>query len=386
MLDGSLYHGRLLDLDMHIQPSPDTYEIAAGEVGVQFAEMLRQMKEQAPPEQQKRVASLINDETQEYTDETVWKYKGAVAPGAFSPDGRLKCMDRMGVARGLILADPGIMATTFADTPLGVTTMRHWNRFVLQYIKTDPNRLRAAALLNLHDIDVAADEAEEMVKAGCRAFVIPSSAPPGKLSPAHAKMDRLWRILEESGSSAVLHAGGEYGFLASYDWANGVEHLNFRPTDIASECEQINIFAFSALQYAPQNLLTTLVLGGVFERFPTLRFGVLELGSGWLGPLAERLDHIADIYHRRMSGVLALKPSEYLRRNVRLTPYRFERVADYIERYGFAECYCYSSDFPHPEGGTEPLAEFSRHIERLGNGFAEQFFVTNGEWLLPAYQ
>lgn len=383
MLDGNRYHGRLLDLDMHIQPSPDTYEIAAGEVGIQFANMLRQMKDQVPPDQQKRVASLIADETSVFTDETVWSMKGAVAPGAFTADGRLKLMNQMGVARALILADPGIMALTFADNELGLRTMRHWNRFVLAYMEKDPVRLRAAALLNTHDIDVATDEAEQMLKAGCRAFVLPSANPPGKLSPAHPAMDRLWRMIEEADATAVLHAGGEMGFMSSYDWANGVEHLNFRPTDIASECEQINIFAFTTLQYAPQNFLTTIVLGGVFDRFPNLRFGMFELGAGWLGPTAEKLDQINNIYRRRLSGVLSLKPSEYIQRNVRVTPYRFESVADYVDRYGLTDCYCYSSDFPHPEGGTEPLREFATRIDRLGDAYAERFFVTNGEWLLP---
>src|SRR5258708_19280735 len=37
------------------------------------------------------------------------------------------------------------------------------------------------------------------------------------------------------------------------------------------------------------HFISMLVLGGVFERFPSLRFGAIEVGGGWLGPLAERL-------------------------------------------------------------------------------------------------
>lgn len=173
------------------------------------------------------------------------------------------------------------------------------------------------------------------------------------------------------------------GFLASESWATGVDHLNFQPMDITSESEQINTYMFSSFHYAPQNFLSTLVLGGVFERFPRLRFGVIELGAIWLAPMAERLDQTAIIYKDRLSRVLSMKPSDYIRRNVRVTPYRIEPVADYIDRYGYAECYCYSSDFPHPEGGTKPIQQFVEHIERLGPTVAEQFFVTNAEWLLP---
>jgi len=288
------------------------------------------------------------------------------------------------VNRALIFADPGIQAATFAKNDLGLRTMRHWNDFVIGFSKQNPHRLRAAALLNTHDIDIATAEAERVLKAGGSAFVMASAVPPGNASPAHKKMDTLWALLQEANAAALLHAGGEQGFLASESWATGVDHLNFQPMDITSESEQINTYMFSSFHYAPQNFLSTLVLGGVFERFPRLRFGVIELGAIWLAPMAERLDQTAIIYKDRLSQALSLKPSDYIRRNVRVTPYRIEPVADYIDRYGYAECYCYSSDFPHPEGGTKPIQQFVDHIGRLGPAVAEQFFVTNAEWLLPA--
>ncbi len=51
MLDISQFHGRLTDLDSHIQPSPQTYEVAAGEVGKHFTSMLYQMMESMPEEE-----------------------------------------------------------------------------------------------------------------------------------------------------------------------------------------------------------------------------------------------------------------------------------------------------------------------------------------------
>ena len=384
MLDMKQFHGRLNDLDSHIQPSPTTYEIAAGEVGKHFVEMLYDMMQQMSEEKANRVAKLTGEESQEFNDETVWKLKGSIAPGAFTPDGRLKTLDHMGVDRALIFADPGIQAATFANNQMGLDTMRHWNDFVVGYAKADPYRLRAAALLNTHDIDVATAEAERVLKAGGRAFVMASGSPPGNVSPAHPNMDGLWARLQEADATALLHAGGEQGFLASDAWPAGVDHLNFQPMDMESEGEQINTYIFASFHYAPQNFLSMLVLGGVFERFPRLRFGVIELGAIWLAPLAERLDQIAAIYKDRLAPVLSMRPSDYIRRNVRVTPYRNEPVADYIDRYGYEDCYCYSSDFPHPEGGTRPIPEFVDNIGRLGQPAAEKFFVTNAEWLLPA--
>jgi hypothetical protein len=74
-----------------------------------------------------------------------------------------------------------------------------------------------------------------------------------------------------------------------------------------------------------------------------------------------------------------------MRRNIRITPYRFESVGDLVERHGFEECYCYSSDFPHPEGGTSPMQDFAKHIERLGQANAEKFYISNAKWVMPEY-
>jgi predicted TIM-barrel fold metal-dependent hydrolase len=384
MLDMQQFHGRLNDLDSHIQPSLDDYESAAGEVGREFAASIRELLGQLPAEGARQLSLLMGKEGSVFSEELVWKTKGAQAPGAFSPEGRLRTLDVMGVRRALIFSDPAVQGAAFADTPRALRTMRHWNDFVIEFGKHDRDRLRVAALLNLHDIPTAAAELERVLGLGARAVVLSSGTPPGGLSPAHPQMDRIWAMLEQAEAPALLHIGGEQGFVASDGWGRGVDHLDFRPHDFMSETEQINTYAFASFHYAPQNFITTLVLGGVFERFPNLRFGAIELGAGWLAPMAERLDQVADIFARRLAPALSMKPSDYVRRNLRVTPFRFEPVADYIDRQGFGECYCYASDFPHPEGGSEPLAEFSQRIERLGQSAAENLFVRNAEWLLPA--
>jgi predicted TIM-barrel fold metal-dependent hydrolase len=385
MLDMEQFHGRLNDLDSHIQPSLDEYEAAAGQVGREFASSIREALQKLPPETAGKLSVLMGGkEGSEFTQEAVWGIKGSSAPGAFSPEGRLKTLDAMGVRRALIFSDPGVQAAAFGPGEIGVATMRHWNDFVLRWSSRDRDRLRVAALLNTRDIDVAAAEVERVLAAGGRAFVLASSVPPGDLSPAHARMDRIWAMISEARATALLHIGGEHGFMGSDAWARGVDHLDFQPHDFTSETEQINTYAFASFHYSPQNFITTLVLGGVFERFPELRFGAIELGAGWLAPMAERLDQVAHIFARRVAPALSMKPSDYVRRNIRVTPFRIEPIADYIDRYGLEECYCFSSDFPHPEGGVAPIKEFRQSIERLGQGAAEKLFVKNAEWVLPA--
>src|SRR5262249_55868044 len=352
MLNMDQFHGRLNDVDHHIQPAVNDYEEVGGEAGRQVTNGLQDRYGLDPKEADIKVNHLLGKESSEFNDDTVWNIKGAAAPGAYSSEGRLKTLDVMGVRRALIFADPSIMMYALAPGELGVPTMRHWNDFALNYNARDRDRLRVAAILNTWDIDIAAAEVKRVLKAGAQAFVLASSIAPGDKSPADPGMDHIWGMLSEANVPVLVHIGGERGFLASDGWPRGVPALEFEPIPFT---EGINAYAFSTFHFAPQHFISMLLLGGVFEPFPNLPFRAIEVGGGWLGPLAERLDLIVDLYSRRFAPVLSMKPSEYLRRNIRVSPYHFEPVALYIDRYGLEECYCYSSDFPHPEGGFAPI-------------------------------
>ncbi|MEK9625594.1 MAG: amidohydrolase family protein [Gammaproteobacteria bacterium] len=373
----------MLDLDSHIQPCPETYELVAGEIGAHYRQMFHDLLKSLPEDRAERVKKFAAPEIQEWNDSTVWTRKGSSAPGAVTAEGRLRTLDHMGVSRSLIFSDPGVQATAMGAGPLALPTMRHWNDFITEFSSLDPDRLRGVAILNTVDHELALNEAKRVLGNGGRAFVLPSSIPPGHASPARKEMDSLWGLLEEADATVCLHAGGEEGFLASQEWDDGVEHLKFDTIDYSAEGEQISPYLFSTMSLAPQNFVTLMVLGGVFERFPGLRFAAIELGAHWLAPTALHLDNVYKIFSRRFQGVLSMLPSEYIRQNIRVTPYRIENVADYVDRYGMAECYCYSSDFPHPEGGNEPVKEFASNVSRLGEAFSSAFFSENGEWVLP---
>jgi len=383
------FHGRIVDLDTHIQPSHLNYEQAGGEVGRNFAKRFDELINTLPKDEAQKILVRSGNEFSEPTDESVWRIKGSAAHGAFNADNRIKTLDYMGVNRSFMFSDPGIQTAAFADNALGIATMRHWNDFIINLGKKDPNRLRAVALINTHNIDIAAEEIERVLKIGGRAFVIASSVAPGNASPAQPAMDKIWGMVQEANATIMLHLGGgrsvgdEFDFLKNPNWDKGITHFGQQADHIIAEGDQMNPFTACSMFYAPQNFISTLILGGVFERFPNLRFGAIELGAIWLGPLSAHLDNVLKIFRKRMDGVLSLKPSEYIRRNIRVTPYWFESVADYIDHHGLAECYCYSSDFPHPEGGTRPLQEFEERISRLGQKSAEDFYVNNAEWVLP---
>src|SRR6266480_2835297 len=105
------------------------------------------------------------------------------------------------------------------------------------------------------------------------------------------------------------------------------------------------------LSFAPQMFLAALVFDGVFDRFPKLRGGAIELGASWVPDLLVRLDRGLRLFSKTDSsiGALSLAPSEYIRRQFKFTPFPGEDVGKLLRETG-AELFMFSSDYPHPEG------------------------------------
>jgi uncharacterized protein len=107
----------------------------------------------------------------------------------------------------------------------------------------------------------------------------------------------------------------------------------------------------TVMSMAFQAQLTSLVVEGVFERFPTLRIVLVEGGFAWLPPLMWRLD---DLYHRMRDEVPHLRrlPSEYVREHVRVTTQPIEEpeyppdMLDLIDQVG-TRTLMFSTDYPH---------------------------------------
>jgi hypothetical protein len=78
---------------------------------------------------------------------------------------------------------------------------------------------------------------------------------------------------------------------------------------------------------------------------------------------------------------LTLLPSEYLRRQVRFTPFPFEDTAWLIEQCG-PELFMFSTDYPHPEGGRRPFEAFGDAVAGFDEPTRERFFWRNGAELL----
>jgi predicted TIM-barrel fold metal-dependent hydrolase len=130
----------------------------------------------------------------------------------------------------------------------------------------------------------------------------------------------------------------------------------------------------------PQSVMQTmaaLIFDGVLDRFPRLKFGAIELGAAWLPSWMKFMDasHQA-FYKEERQQRLSAPPSEIVRRQFRATPYCHED-AGWIIREAGPEVAMFSSDYPHAEGGRNPVKRFDDTMRDTPERATRQFYRDN---------
>jgi predicted TIM-barrel fold metal-dependent hydrolase len=313
--------------------------------------------------------------TQAIAENVVAGPKGWAAYGAMDPGERIKALDDLGFARQLVFttfAGSQFMPSPDLDVKYGGA--RALNRAIADWCARD-KRLIAVGVVPLDDPARALSEVDAAIKGGCGAIWVPA-APAGGISPGHPDLDPVWRRMSEAGVPFMLHVGAAAPSLQPAYHKNG----HPRPKDWLGGGENLRAKDFFALSFAPQNFLTALALDGVFERFPLLRGGVIELGAGWVPDMLRRMDGAWKGW-RKTDPVLASltsPPSEQIRRAVRFTPFATEDAGTII-REGGSELFLFSSDFPHPEGTKNPIERFEASFAGFDEETKDRFYRKNFE-------
>ncbi|MHB1923375.1 MAG: amidohydrolase family protein [Acidimicrobiales bacterium] len=302
--------------------------------------------------------------------------KNWAATGSFIKEDRPAALDLMGFASQLVFntfANKSLLDLEHkGDDALAYGAARAHNRAIVEFCSVDP-RLLPVGYVPLSSFEESAHFVGEALEMGSRALMVASACPAGH-SPSHVGLDPVWRQAEEAGVPIVFHVGGGGRLLDPSYFNNGLPLVpdfhggdgNFRSVD------------YMAIPYPVMQTLSTMIIDGVLERFGSLRIGVIEQGASWLPGLMRSLDSAADAFRKNETRLqsLSLLPSEYIRRQVRVTPYPHEDAGWIIEQAG-PEVAMFSSDYPHVEGGRNPLGRFGRSLERVGEPERRRFYADN---------
>jgi predicted TIM-barrel fold metal-dependent hydrolase len=315
-------------------------------------------------------------------DQLIEKSKEIQALGAFNAADRTTALDLLGFRKQLLFATHSV-AMPFSPSSklehrLRYGAARAHNRHMAEFCKGE-SRLIGVAVVPLDDPDLAMAELNFAIENGLGAAWLPHR-PCGDRSPGHVDLDPLWARMAEAGVPFVLHVGGaplqmakawmNNGRPPTKDWLGGGENL--RTKDIA------------LLHEGPEAFLTMLVLDGVLERHPGLRGAVVELGAGWVPELLRRLDWVVKHWSRNDANLQGLSriPSEQITQQLAFTPFVFEEVGKFID-YSNPDLYLFSSDYPHIEGGRNPIARFEASLGDRSEAIRAKFYTDNFLRIFP---
>ena len=298
------------------------------------------------------------------------------APGSFIAEDRPAALDELGFQSQLVF-------NTFdseylerlehgTDRNLLEGVARAHNRAMLDFTGVDP-RLLATCYVPLADFDLAAQLARDAIDSGAAALLVASSCPAGH-SPSHLSLDPVWRTAEEAGVPVVFHVGGG-GQLINPDY-----FVNGRPIppDFHGGGENFRSVDYMAIPGPPMQTLATMIFDGVLERFPALKIGVIEQGAIWIPGWMRQMESAFDAFsrHEERLQALSLRPTEFVQRQIRATPYPTEDVG-WIASQGCEDVVLFSSDYPHVEGGRRPIERFERSLGDASAALRQKFYADN---------
>jgi predicted TIM-barrel fold metal-dependent hydrolase len=304
--------------------------------------------------------------------------KGWVAFGAFDPDERRRALDELGFSSQLVFATSSLSQfRTSKDLDVLYGGARAHNRAMGAFCSAD-RRLIGVGYVPLDCAEHALAELDEALNAGCGAIWLPAT-PAADKSPGHPDFDPIWQRLVETSTPFMLHIGPGSRVLPKEYQNNGKP----RSPDLHGGGENLRFKDFVVLPYAAQMFLAALIYDGVFDRFPALRGGVIEFGAAWVPGFLRQLDLGYRSFSRTdpLLKALSMKPSDFIRRHIKFTPFPGEDAGLLIRESG-AELYMFSSDYPHPEGTNDPLGRFERTFAGLGEDERTKFYQTNFEEMM----
>jgi predicted TIM-barrel fold metal-dependent hydrolase len=300
-------------------------------------------------------------------------YDDVLPEDYWNPKARLARLEDFGVESSVIFPNFALIWEELLrdDLPAVCANMRACNRWMAANVQDGGGRLHGVAHLTLRDPAWAAEEIARLGRDGIR-LAMTAPAPVDGKPLSHPDFDPVWSACEEHNVALVFHVGGFQGALHPA-WYEGDPEQVDRVMD--------SIF----LWVAPAVALTNLILTGTLERHPLLRIGVIELTAHWVPQYLLMLEGAVGFYAARHGGFftdLAMKPSEYFRRHVRVGALPYEQPGNLVSLVG-EDMFMFGSDWPHAEGVADALGIVEKILpDDMTQVARDKLFRGNIRWLL----
>lgn len=226
------------------------------------------------------------------------------------------------------------------DYELRLAGLRAHNRWLAEWCAELPGRRAGIGQILLNDVEEAVGDVNWIADHGLSGGALLPGVPPGSgIDPIHSPVyDPVWQACEERGVVVNVHGGG------------GSPSEGWFPATLA-----LFVLEASFFSHRP---VWSLVMGGVFDRFPDLRLVIAEAGLKWIPGTLQAMDAMQAKQDEGSIGALtflepfrlARKPSEYWATNCWVGA-SFMTREDAVDRELIGiDRIMWGSDFPHEEG------------------------------------
>ncbi len=265
------------------------------------------------------------------------------------PAARARHLSVLGLDEAVVFPNFGLLwERRLSASPVALTAnMAAWNRWCATVVTDGGGRLHPVAHLTLGDPDWLEDQLAHLSSAGVRLAMIAPAAVDGR-PLSHRDHDGRWAAFVHHGVTPVFHVA---------DQARVIDEAFYTDPDESFVPVIESVF----LWVPPAIAITDLIVNGTLERHPALRIGIVELSSVWVPQYLMMLDGGWQFTTALNGGPLApldLRPSEYFRRQVRVSSFSYEQPARLTAKAGDLFMCC--SDFPHSEGTATPVEDYGR--------------------------
>jgi predicted TIM-barrel fold metal-dependent hydrolase len=212
--------------------------------------------------------------------------------------------------------------------------LRAYNDWILEYCSVAPDRLYGVSCIPTYDIDHGVAELRRCRKAGLPGALV-WQAPPPELSFATNHYERLWAAAQDLEVPISLHILTGQPFPWPRPMATGGRRHAF---------ETMRSAVNSKLLYA-SNAMSDLIMTGVLERYPRLKFVLVENEVSWIPFYLTQYDK----YWGRgnLDSPLNMFPSEYFFRQFYATFFNDPPARWIFDAWG-SNNLMWSNDYPHP--------------------------------------
>jgi predicted TIM-barrel fold metal-dependent hydrolase len=273
------------------------------------------------------------------------------------PAARRDALDGWGIDEQVIFPNWGLNFGWYLqnDVESELANITAWNRWACEVRAEGGGRLRPAGHCTLRGgLDWIRDELDGLARGGVTQVFLPAGLANGRRM-SHPDFDPVWTQMVSLGLVPTLHIGAFAERIIDDGWQSN-DVIQYMTT------QSLVMIGLDA-----QIAIADLILNGVFDRHPELTLVVCEYSVGWLPELQFRLDIGFDIHHKvtaKHNVELALRPSEYVSRNLRCVSFPSEQPQRIMDTTG--DILMFGSDYPHAEGLADPLADYETQVGDMG--------------------